>query len=328
VALKRIKIDPSEGVPITLIREVLIQRELRHANIARLIEVVTPEKLDSLYLVIEYVESDLKHLRQRPDFRAFSRGHIKSLFKQLLEALQYCHARNVIHRDVKIENMLLNSEGDLKLCDFGIARALLRPRPVVSEDMKGRLTTRVVTLWYRAPELLLGATDYNAAIDMWSAACVFAELLGGGALFPGMNEIDQLAIIARVCGSPTEFTWPTVNKLEWFGTLRAALMDGANRCWPRRIASAFIGVPPDAITLLDRLLSMNPATRLTAQEALDANYFFSDPPAHKPRFVDVLRCVPQGQKRPGDPTPLLLLGGGGKQPRHAPGATVAATTTL
>ena len=133
VALKKVRIDPSDGVPITLIREVIIMRELKHPNIVRLHEVVLPEenssdKLTAIYMVLEYVQTDLKQLRQRRDFRGFSHGHIKSIFKQLLEALRYCHSRNVIHRDIKIENLLLTSEGDLKVCDFGLARALLRHR--------------------------------------------------------------------------------------------------------------------------------------------------------------------------------------------------------
>ncbi|XP_042971417.1 cyclin-dependent kinase C-2-like isoform X2 [Carya illinoinensis] len=195
VALKRIRMDnEKEGFPITAIREIKILKKLHHENVIKLKEIVTspgPETDEQgnqdgnkfkggIYMVFEYMDHDLTGLADRPGLR-FTVPQIKCYMKQLLTGLHYCHVNQVLHRDIKGSNLLIDNEGNLKLADFGLARSF-------STDHTGNLTNRVITLWYRPPELLLGATKYGPAVDMWSVGCIFAELLNGKPILPGKNE--------------------------------------------------------------------------------------------------------------------------------------------
>ncbi|ONI29204.1 hypothetical protein PRUPE_1G186900 [Prunus persica] len=195
VALKKIRMDNErEGFPITAIREIKILKKLHHENVINLKEIVTspgPEKDDQgrpdgnkykggIYMVFEYMDHDLTGLADRPGMR-FSVPQIKCYMRQLLTGLHYCHVNQVLHRDIKGSNLLIDNEGNLKLADFGLARSF-------SNDHNANLTNRVITLWYRPPELLLGATKYGPAVDMWSVGCIFAELLHGKPIFPGKDE--------------------------------------------------------------------------------------------------------------------------------------------
>ncbi|KAK1287750.1 Cyclin-dependent kinase C-1 [Acorus calamus] len=277
VALKKIRMDNErEGFPITAIREIKILKKLQHENVIQLKEIVTspgPEneqgKSDgnkyrgSIYMVFEYMDHDLTGLSDRPGMR-FTVPQIKCYMRQLLTGLHYCHVNQVLHRDIKGSNLLIDNEGNLKLADFGLARSF-------SSDHNGNLTNRVITLWYRPPELLLGTTKYGPAVDMWSVGCIFAELLHGKPILPGKNEQEQLNKIFELCGSPDEVNWPGVSKIPWYNNFKPS------RPLKRRVREVFKLFDRHALELLERMLTLDPSQRISAKDALDAEYFWTDP---------------------------------------------------
>ena len=189
IAIKRIKTElESEGVPSTALREISILRELKHPNIVELKDVVCAE--NKLYLLFEYLDIDLKkYLESLNENVMLEPERIKSFLFQILEAIAYCHSKKIIHRDVKPQNLLLDQYGKIKLADFGLARAFSIPiRPYTKE---------VLTLWYRAPEILLGSVEYSTPVDIWSIGCIFAELYLKRPLFQGEYEMDQVMKIFR-----------------------------------------------------------------------------------------------------------------------------------
>ncbi|XP_010523357.2 PREDICTED: cyclin-dependent kinase C-1-like, partial [Tarenaya hassleriana] len=278
VALKKIRMDNErEGFPITAIREIKILKKLHHENVIKLKEIVTSPGRDrdeqgkpdnnkykgGIYMVFEYMDHDLTGLADRPGLR-FTVPQIKCYMKQLLTGLHYCHVNQVLHRDIKGSNLLIDNEGNLKLADFGLARSF-------SHDHTGNLTNRVITLWYRPPELLLGATKYGPAIDMWSVGCIFAELLHGKPILPGKNEHEQLNKIFELCGSPDENNWPGVSKMPWYNNFKPA------RPLKRRVREVFRHFDRHALELLEKMLVLDPSQRISAKDALDAEYFWTDP---------------------------------------------------
>ncbi|XP_050205584.1 cyclin-dependent kinase G-2 isoform X2 [Mercurialis annua] len=205
VALKKVKMEKErEGFPLTSLREINILLSFHHPSVVDVKEVVVGSNLDSIFMAMEYMEHDLKGLMESMK-QPFSQSEVKCLMLQLLEGVKYLHDNWVLHRDLKTSNLLLNNRGELKICDFGLARQYGSPlKPY---------TQLVVTLWYRAPELLLGAKQYSTAIDMWSLGCIMAELLSKESLFNGKTEFDQLDKIFRVLGTPNETIWPGFSKL-------------------------------------------------------------------------------------------------------------------
>ena len=197
VALKKVKLEgEKEGFPITAIREIKILKSLNHKNVIDMREIVTSKNKSSIYMVFEYMDHDLTGLAERPGMK-FSIPQIKCYMHQLLTGLNYCHLNNILHRDIKGANLLINNNGILKLADFGLARSC------ALENAK-TLTNRVITLWYRPPELLLGARAYGPAVDTWSVGCIFAELLLGKPILQGKTEMEQLDLIFKLCGTPTK----------------------------------------------------------------------------------------------------------------------------
>eukprot|EP00897_Mesotaenium_endlicherianum_P007516 jgi/Mesen1/6793/ME000035S06176 len=269
VALKKVRMDnEKEGFPITAIREIKILKKLKHPNVINLKEIVT------IYMVFEYMDHDLTGLSDRPGMR-FTIPQIKCYMRQLLQGLHYCHKNQVLHRDIKGSNLLIDNNGILKLADFGLAR-------MFNVDSNVQLTNRVITLWYRPPELLLGATKYSPAVDMWSVGCIFAELLHGKAVLPGKNEIEQLNLIYQLCGSPEETNWPGVSKLSWFHQFKP------ERPFKRRVKDVFKHFDMHALDLVEKMLTLDPEKRITAEEALDAEYFWTAPlpcePSSLPKY--------------------------------------------
>uniref|UniRef100_A0A4W6F205 Protein kinase domain-containing protein n=1 Tax=Lates calcarifer TaxID=8187 RepID=A0A4W6F205_LATCA len=196
VALKEIRLEHEEGAPCTAIREVSLLKDLKHANIVTLHDIVHTDK--SLTLVFEYLDKDLKQYMDDCG-NILSMQNVKIFLFQILRGLAYCHRRKVLHRDLKPQNLLINDKGELKLADFGLARAKSVPTKTYSNE--------VVTLWYRPPDVLLGSSEYSTQIDMWGVGCIFYEMAAGRPLFPGSTVEDELHLIFRLLGTPTEDNW-------------------------------------------------------------------------------------------------------------------------
>ncbi|KAF4430978.1 CMGC/CDK protein kinase [Fusarium austroafricanum] len=271
VALKRLKLEPQDrnGLPVTGLREIQILKDCQHRNIVTMEEVVVGDHVsrpdNSLFLVLEFVEHDLKSiLEDMPE--PFLSSEVKRLLLQLTSGIAYLHDNWILHRDLKTSNLLLNNRGQLKIADFGMARYVGDPPP--------KLTQLVVTLWYRAPELLLGAKTYDAAVDMWSVGCIFGELLTREPLLQGKNEVDQVSRIFELCGVPTEETWPGFRRLPNARSLRLPKTQVATGSV---IRARFPSLTSAGASLLGDLLSLDPERRPSARQMLQHEYFRQDP---------------------------------------------------
>ncbi|KAK7265575.1 hypothetical protein RJT34_33196 [Clitoria ternatea] len=264
VALKKVKMLDREGFPMSSLREMNILLSFNHPSIVDVKEVVVDD-YDGTFMVMEHMEYDLKGLMEVKK-KPFSISEIKSLMQQLLEGVKYLHGNWVLHRDLKTSNILLNSEGELKICDFGLSRQYGSPlKPY---------TPVVVTLWYRAPELLLGAKEYSTAIDMWSVGCIMAELIAKEPLFKGKSELEQLNKIFQTLGTPDEKIWPGLSKLP--GSKAKFVKQPYNMLRKKFPATSFTGSPVLSelgFDLLKKLLTYDPAERITAEEALCHDWF-------------------------------------------------------
>ncbi|KAK2355237.1 Protein kinase superfamily protein [Trifolium repens] len=238
-------------------REILILRRLDHPNIIKLEGLITLRLSCSIYLVFEYMEHDVTGLLSKPEIN-FTESQIKCYMKQLLSGLEHCHSRGVMHRDIKGSNHLVNNEGILKVADFGLAN-------FCNYGNKQPLTSRVVTLWYRPPELLLGSTDYGPSVDIWSVGCVFAELLVGKPILKGRTEVEQLHKIFKLCGSPPDKYWKKTR-------LPHATLFKPQQPYDSCLRETFKDFPATSVNLLQTLLSVDPNKRGTASSALSSEY--------------------------------------------------------
>ncbi|WIA40855.1 hypothetical protein OEZ86_004522 [Tetradesmus obliquus] len=282
VALKMIRMDnEKEGFPITAIREIKLLSSLKHENIVNLREIVRSKVTKEskyrgdIFMVFDYAEHDLTGMMDAVKTRGqLTAPQIKCIMLQLLKGLAYCHKNGILHRDLKASNLLIDRTGTLKIADFGLARNY-------ANDHSGKLTNRVITLWYRPPELLLGAERYGPEVDVWSVGCIFAELLAKKPLFPGNNESQQLDCIFKLMGAPSEQNWPGVSGLEFFKNVKeSAYRKGPDNFdeWCKRHK-----LPPEAVELLKGLLALDPKKRISATDAVLHPYFFScQPPACEP----------------------------------------------
>eukprot|EP01069_Polyplicarium_translucidae_P007319 Polyplicarium_translucidae@DN3089_c0_g2_i3.p1 len=292
VALKRSRLDvyAENGLPETALREVTLLHDLKHENILRLHNISC--NTSRLYMVCEYLDMDLKkYIRSKS--RAVSYGATKRIVYEVLKGVAFCHGNRVIHRDLKPHNILLNEEATrIKLADFGLAR----PKHGAGKT----LTHEVVTLWYRAPELLLGHCNYDDSVDMWSVGCILAELLSGQPLFPGDSEIDTLFKIFRLLGTPSEEDWPlyAVESLSAFPNLKGQ-SDPFGKLNPQ--------FDEDGQELLTRMLRYNPKCRIAAHEALEHAWFRDVRTAGPPAMLSKV----EGGNATGDE---------GRDRRNAPGS--------
>ncbi|KAJ6769498.1 CELL DIVISION PROTEIN KINASE [Salix koriyanagi] len=268
VALKKVRFDNLEPESVKFMaREILILRRLDHPNVVKLEGLVTSRMSCSLYLVFEYMEHDLAGLAASPSIK-FTEPQVKCYMHQLLSGLEHCHTRCVLHRDIKGSNLLIGNDGVLKIADFGLASFF-------DPNHKQPMTSRVVTLWYRPPELLLGATDYGVGVDLWSAGCILAELLSGKPIMPGRTEVEQLHKIFKLCGSPSEEYWKK-------SKLPHATIFKPQQSYKRCIAETFKDFPPSSLPLIETLLAIDPAERRTATAALRSEFFTTKPYACDP----------------------------------------------
>jgi len=259
IALKKIRLEAEdEGIPSTAIREISLLKELQHPNIVRLYDVVHTER--KLTLVFEFLDQDLKKYLDVCD-SGLDLPILKSFLFQLLTGVAYCHHHRVLHRDLKPPNLLINREGQLKLADFGLARAF--GIPVRS------YTHEVVTLWYRAPDVLMGSRKYSTPVDIWSCGCIFAEMANGRPLVAGTSEADQLDRIFRLLGTPTIQDYPGIVDLPEYTP------DLPPYPPPRGgLASLVPALDATGVDLLNKMLQYDPARRITAQEALEHPFFY------------------------------------------------------
>ncbi|CAA7399942.1 unnamed protein product [Spirodela intermedia] len=268
VALKKVRFDSLEPESVKFMaREILILRRLNHPNVVKLEGLATSRMSCSLYLVFEYMEHDLAGLAAAPGIK-FTEPQVKCYMHQLLSGLEHCHNNGVLHRDIKGSNLLLDNGGLLKIADFGLATSF-------NPNRKRPMTSRVVTLWYRAPELLLGATDYGVGVDLWSAGCILAELLAEKPIMPGRTEVEQLHRIFKLCGSPPEEYWRK-------SKLPHATIFKPQQPYKRCIAETFKHFPKSSLPLIETLLAIDPAERQTATAALKSEFFTTEPYACDP----------------------------------------------
>ncbi|KAK6148029.1 hypothetical protein DH2020_018941 [Rehmannia glutinosa] len=274
VALKKVRFDNFEPETVRFMaREILVLRRLNHPNVIKLEGLVISRMSSSLYLVFEYMEHDLAGLAAVQSVK-FTEPQVKCYMKQLLSGLEHCHNNGVLHRDIKCSNLLIDNEGILKIADFGLASFF-------DPERKKPMTSRVVTLWYRPPELLLGATCYGVGVDLWSAGCILAELFAGKPIMRGRTEVEQLHKIFKLCGSPTEEYWKK-------SRLPNATLYKPQQPYKRCIKETFKDFPPSSLALIETLLTIDPDARGTATAALNSEFFTTEPyacePSNLPKF--------------------------------------------
>ncbi|CAB3369212.1 Hypothetical predicted protein [Cloeon dipterum] len=257
VAMKKIRAEEDEGMPATAIREVSILRELTHANIVSLLDVLVEES--KLYLVFEHMSMDLRKFMDSKGKGSLPPELIKSFVYQMTLAILFCHKRRILHRDLKPQNLLVDAAGRIiKIADFGLGRAFGIPVRAYTHE--------VVTLWYRAPEILLGSTRYSCPVDMWSIACIFGEMANRKPLFQGDSEIDQLFRIFRILRTPNEDIWPGVSQLPDYKTTFPQ--------WSQNTLASYVpSMCAKGIDLMQKMLAFNPMARMSAKVAVKHPYF-------------------------------------------------------
>ncbi|KAI0684211.1 kinase-like domain-containing protein [Cytidiella melzeri] len=302
VALKRILMhNEKEGMPVTALREIKILKALRHPCIVDILDMFVvrsrgKESPLSVYMVFPYMDHDLAGLLENERVK-LSPSQIKLYMKQLLEGTEYMHRNHILHRDMKAANLLISNTGSLKIADFGLARAF-DPNIVRSAEPKDghpvkerKYTNCVVTRWYRPPELLLGARQYGGEVDMWGIGCVLGEMFARKPILPGSSDLDQLEKIWQLCGTPTQITWPNFDTLPGCeGVKRFAIHS-------RRVKQTYETIGLETCDLIDKLLTCNPRERITATQALDHDYFWTDPLPADPRTLPMYEASHEFDKR-------------------------------
>lgn len=278
VAIKRLRLETErEGFPITAMREIKLLQSFEHPNIVGLLEMMVEQ--NQIMMIFDYLDHDLTGLLTHPDMQ-LTEGHKKTIFRQLLDGLNYLHKRRVIHRDIKGSNILLDSLGTLKIADFGLARKMKVLRSGESPDY----TNRVITIWYRPPELLMGSTNYGREVDIWGVGCLLIELYTKVATFQGTEEISQLYKIYDIMGTPSLEYWPEIENLPWFEMLKPQI--NRSSVFEREYRHLMTA---DSFDLATKLLEIHPAKRISADEALSHPYFTNQPSPEPLTFMLLLQ---------------------------------------
>ncbi|KAF9457143.1 kinase-like domain-containing protein [Collybia nuda] len=328
VALKRILMhNEKEGMPVTALREIKILKALNNPCIVEILDmfVVRSSSKDplSVYMVFPYMDHDLAGLLENERVK-LQPSHIKLYMKQLLEGTEYMHRNHILHRDMKAANLLISNSGSLKIADFGLARAFDANITRGANDSRGKerkYTNCVVTRWYRPPELLLGARQYGGEVDLWGIGCVLGEMFSRRPILPGNSDLDQLEKIWQLCGTPNQHTWPNYDALPGCeGVIRF------NTNHSRKLKQTYESVGPETCDLLDKLLTCNPRERITAAQALDHEYFWTDPLPADPKTLPSYEASHEFDKRghrnphppPGGPPIAPQMDGRGGHPPPYP----------
>ncbi|XP_066255688.1 cyclin-dependent kinase 1 [Euwallacea similis] len=271
VAMKRIRLEnEDEGIPSTALREMSLLKELRHRNIVSLLEIIMDEP--RLYLIFEFLSMDLKkYLDLIESDKCMDPKLVKSYLYQINEAILFCHQRRVIHRDLKPQNLLISKDGLIKVADFGLGRTFGIPVRIYTHE--------IVTLWYRAPEVLLGSPRYSCPVDVWSIGCIFAEMATKKPLFQGDSEIDQLFRIFRILRTPTEELWKGVSSLPDY---HATFPNWTTFTLSKQVKNMDEG----ALDLLTKMLIYDPTKRISAKGIAQHPYFKDLDLKVKPTFID------------------------------------------
>jgi cyclin-dependent kinase len=258
VAIKTIKlVNVEEGIPISSIREISLLKELNHINVVKLMDVIHLE--NKIVLVFEYLEEDLKKLLKLNMNKGFEVAKYKSLIYQLLQGIKYVHKLKIIHRDIKSENLLISDTNVLKIADFGLARGFGLPIKTFRND--------VVSLWYRAPDILLGNEIYTTSVDLWSIGCIFAEMVRGSILFQGYSEKEQLIKIFQVLGTPDIKQLPMYEKYPGWKEEKWEIYK------PMNLKEFLPNLDDNGMDLLKKLLEYDPDKRISAADAVEHPFF-------------------------------------------------------
>ena len=289
VALKRMRLErEKEGFPICSVREITLLTVLKHINIVSLKEVVVGDELDSIFLVMEYCEQDLASLIDNMK-TPFTEPQVKCLMQQLLRGICYLHINRVIHRDLKVSNLLLTDKGLLKIADFGLGRFSGVPAKPH--------TPTVVTLWYRPPELLFGGKMYSTGIDMWSSGCILGELLINRPLLAGSSEAKQIDLVIELLGTPNNTIWPG------FSSMPIAKRTNLKFQPYNNLKQRFPRLSEKGRKFMNNLLMFDPEQRISAKQALESDYFTEKPlpiePVMMPTYPHLRNKTPQ-QVREGE----------------------------
>ncbi|KAG1741503.1 kinase-like domain-containing protein [Suillus paluster] len=286
VALKRILMhNEKEGMPVTALREIKILKAMSHPCIIDILDMFVVRSNGknsplSVYMVFPYMDHDLAGLLENERVK-LQPSHIKLI--------------SILHRDMKAANLLIDNNGSLRIADFGLARAY-DPNVIHGiTDQRGRekkYTNCVVTRWYRPPELLLGARQYGGEVDIWGIGCVLGEMFMRRPILPGSSDIDQLEKIWQLCGTPNQHTWPNYDALPGCEGVKRF-----NQTYSKKLRAAYESIGAETCDLLDKLLTCNPRDRITASQALDHDYFWTDPLPADPKTLPSYEASHEFDKR-------------------------------
>lgn len=243
-----------------ILREIKLMRHFRHENLISLLDIEPPSSVDflDLYIVSDLMETDLHRIIHSK--QALTDEHVQYFVYQILRGLKYLHSAKVVHRDLKPSNILVNSNCDLKICDFGLARG-------VADEGEEDLTAYVVTRWYRAPEIMLACKNYTSKVDVWAVGCIMGELIRRKVVFPGSDYLNQLKLIMDVIGTPAPEDYEFVKSVRARDWLRK------QPARPKKdLKSIFPGTTDEGRDLLERMLTFDPARRISVDEALSHPY--------------------------------------------------------